>query len=158
VLFCPEETKFWHSFCEVMGRLDLKDRDSGVDLRRELQSIFASRERTEWVALAIEHGWPLGPVNNSLAEVAEDPQIRSRGVFNEDAGPDGTPFVYVEQPVHVGGQRNGVTRPAPNLCEHTADVLHELGYASEEIEALRVEQVTEAAAREAVIPPGLAEL
>lgn len=158
VLFCPEETKFWHSFCEVMGRLDLKDRDSGVDLRRELQSIFASRDRTEWVALAIEHGWPLGPVNNSLAEVTEDPQIRSRGVFNEETGPDGRPFVYVEQPVHVGGQQHGVARPAPSLGEHTADVLHELGYAPEEIEALRVEQVTEAAARDAVIPPGLAEL
>lgn len=157
VLFCPEETKFWHSFCEAMERPDLKDRDSGLDLRRELQTIFSSRDRSEWMDLAIQHGWPLGPVNNSLSEVRQDPQIQYREIFNEDHGPDGSPFVYVEPPVKVSGDRRGSLRAAPGLGENTAEVLDEIGYTPQEIEGFRRDHVTDAAVMEEAIPPGLAE-
>jgi crotonobetainyl-CoA:carnitine CoA-transferase CaiB-like acyl-CoA transferase len=73
VLFCPEEHKFWTTFCELVGREDLKGEDFGVDLRREIQSILHQRTQREWVDLAIEHGLPLGPIHNRVTEVRDDP-------------------------------------------------------------------------------------
>lgn len=144
VMFCPEEKKFWEAFCDLVHRPDLKPRQSGYDLRRELQTIIGSRERQYWLDLAVTHRLPIGPVNDGAVEVRNDPQIRSRGLFVEGAGADGEPFVYVAEPAVVANQPYEVPTPAAELGEHTAQVLGELGYTQDEIDEFERLRVTSA--------------
>ncbi len=61
VLFCPEEHKFWRTWCELVGRPDLEPRENGIDLRREIQTIFWTRDRDEWMQLAQRAPPSVGP-------------------------------------------------------------------------------------------------
>jgi len=147
VMFCPEEKKFWESFCDLVGRPDLKPRQAGYDLRREIQEIIGSRDRQYWLDLAVTHRLPIGPVNDGAREVRDDPQIRERGLFVEVQSDTGEPFVYIGEPVSVLGQPYRTPTPAPKLGEHTEEILGELGYARDEIEDLRRTHVISAPSR-----------
>jgi formyl-CoA transferase len=149
MLFCPEENKFWASFCTLVGRADLITREQGVELRRELSDIFRTRTAGQWVAFALEHRLPLGPSYSSVDEVREDAQIQHRGVFRPAVHPERGPFAYIAQPVIVDGdpRRGRSPAPAPALGEHTDAVLAELGINREQIDELAASGVTKAAQR-----------
>lgn len=147
LLFCPEETKFWHRFCDLVGRPDLKDKERGEELRREIQVILGERDRDAWLDLAIEHQLPIGPINEEIDEVRADRQIASRDLFCEGEA-DGAPFTYVRQPAIVNGRRPPVPAAAPELGEHNAEILASLGYGESEIERLIDARVISAPAAE----------
>ncbi|GHF36537.1 formyl-CoA transferase [Amycolatopsis bartoniae] len=141
LMFCPEERKFWERFCLLADRPDLLERTSGYELRAEIQRIIGARGSAEWMKLAIEHRLPLAPVNDGVAEVAADPQVRSRGVLQTFPGPDGRDYTGVRQPALIDGQACEPPSPAPALGEHTREVLAELGYdeARQSVFAMRAE-------------------
>lgn len=146
LLFCPEETRFWHIFCDLVGRADLKERQSGEDLRRILQEIFLTRRRDDWIALAATHRLPIGPVSCGIEEVRADPQISARSMLSADSR---DAFVHVGQPARVSGcepapNSNGPNSPAPELGQHTDVILCELGFSAAEISALANAGVTRA--------------
>jgi len=144
VMFCPEETKFWSRFCDLVSRPDLKDRHFGFELRAEIQKIIATRTREEWLDLAAEHLLPLGPANDGADEVRNDPQVRTRSLFVEGEAPDGAPYVYVGEAALVAGQPYAAPRPAPALGEDTVAVLGDLGYSADDLERLARAEVTRA--------------
>ena len=47
----------------------------------------------------------------------------------------------VNSPIWITGQEKVTPRPAPNVGEHTDEVLREAGYGESEIRALRAEGV-----------------
>lgn len=136
VLFCPEERKFWHSFCDLMDRPELKDQERGEPLRREIQKIIAGRTLADWLALAVQHQLPIGPANDGIEQVCADPQIASRPIFVEGEG-DGARFTYIGQPAIVNRTPPPAFSHAPELGEHNAEILAELGYGESEVEQLR---------------------
>jgi formyl-CoA transferase len=144
VLFCPEERKFWHLFCDLVHRPDLKSRERGLDLRQEIQGIIGTRPREQWLALAIAHNLPIGPINNSMADVQDDPQMQARQIFVAD-GAGATSFVHVGQPAWVDGEPASIRTDAPQLGEDTQEILTELGYSPLEIDGLRERNITSAA-------------
>ncbi|HEX4658273.1 MAG TPA: CaiB/BaiF CoA-transferase family protein [Streptosporangiaceae bacterium] len=144
VLFCPEERKFWASFCELTGRQDLLGRVYGEDLRREIQAIMHTRTLAEWMQVAIERRLPIGPAYSSIEEVAADPQIAARGLLVPGQGPDGEPVTYVGQPVLADGHPAPQPVPAPAHGADTEAILRELGYGAEAIRQLAAARVTTA--------------
>jgi crotonobetainyl-CoA:carnitine CoA-transferase CaiB-like acyl-CoA transferase len=129
VLFCCIEPKFWENFCRAVDREDLLDRHEREDLRREVQKIMHGRTLAEWTALAAELDIALGPAPRSVLEAAADPHVRGRGVIHTQDHPKVGEFTYIGEVGRVAGQPYSVRRPAPDLGEHTDEILAELGLA-----------------------------
>jgi crotonobetainyl-CoA:carnitine CoA-transferase CaiB-like acyl-CoA transferase len=141
-LSIAHEDWFWKPFCEVTGLVDLVDLNSpernqrANELGRRVADVLATRTRDEWIADFDAAGVPSGPVHD-LADVVEDPQFRSRGLFVQipEGGGERSKW-HVRQPLHFRGLAGSPTRPSPKLGEHTREVLGELGYSPEQVSDL----------------------
>ena len=125
----------YRRLCEVLERPDLAEDEryrtnsSRVEHREELvgelERVFAARSADEWVARLGSAGVPAGKVRGVLDALAE---ARTLTVEHPTIGA----LRLVASPL---GPRAG-TLPPPLLGEHTREVLGELGYDDEQIEAL----------------------
>jgi crotonobetainyl-CoA:carnitine CoA-transferase CaiB-like acyl-CoA transferase len=135
------EPQFWANFCRLTGREDLRPLQhvEGAERDRvegELRRLFRTRSRAEWVALLHQVDVCAGPVLG-LDEVVRDPQLVQRGLFTEVEHPKLGPVRQVAFPVRLSATPGRVATPAPELGEHTDEVLRGLGYAPEAILTFR---------------------
>lgn len=136
VLFGCIEQRFWDTWARAAGRPDLVGRNAdtsnaAVDWgdateRRLIAEVIATKTLAQWLELAAEHGFALGPAHQSIAEVAADPHIAGRNVFVEGEHPVAGPISYVGSAAIVDGAPFTVRRHAPAPGEHTDEVLAEL--------------------------------
>lgn len=132
------EPKFWASFCGGVGRPDLAESQyeaPGSDAWREVAEIFRGRTRAEWAKFNEEHDCCIEPVLD-LGETLGSELVRERQMVVEWEQPGHGPVRQLASPVKLGRTPAAVTRPAPGLGEHTAEVLAEAGYSVEEIESM----------------------
>ena len=125
----------YRRLCEVLERPDLAEDEryrtnsSRVEHREELvgelERVFAARSADEWVARLGSAGVPAGKVRGVLDALAE---ARTLTVEHPTIGA----LRLVASPL---GPRAG-PQPPPLHGEHTREVLGELGYDDEQIEAL----------------------
>jgi crotonobetainyl-CoA:carnitine CoA-transferase CaiB-like acyl-CoA transferase len=75
-------------------------------------------------------GVPAGPINN-LEQVFSDPHVVHRGMKLELANPaaKGGKIPGIRTPIMVDGVPMASRRPSPQLGEHTAEILKEIGEA-----------------------------
>jgi formyl-CoA transferase len=137
--------RYWPDFCRRIGRPELiaderfKDGISRFQNRQacvaELDRTFAARTLAEWrTALADAEGvW--APMQ-SPREVHDDPQAQANGYLTEVARGDGTTFTLVASPVQFD-QQGPTLRPAPEMGQHTEDVLLSLGLTWEDLASLK---------------------
>jgi crotonobetainyl-CoA:carnitine CoA-transferase CaiB-like acyl-CoA transferase len=140
--------RWWAKVCGALGLENLIDDPkfstfaARSDNRRELVAIFdevfASKTRDEWMQILQKHGCIYTPVQN-IPEVVEDPQLLANNYVIEVDHPNyghtktmGFPWDLSETPASW-------RRRAPNLGEHTDEVLTEIGYSKEELAKLKDE-------------------
>jgi succinate--hydroxymethylglutarate CoA-transferase len=139
--------KLWAELCEAIGRPDLADdprfetnpdRVENMDeLEETLAAVFRQRPTDEWVdLLADEHGLPVGPVF-SVEEAFHNEQVDARNVLTTTDHPAAGEIPVIEQPLNFANAVTGFEDAPPMLGEDTERILAELGYAAEDIDALR---------------------
>lgn len=105
------EEHFWTRLCSATGRPDLAEdpryrtfherNANRAALDQELAALFITRTREDWCAFFAEHDLPGGPVNE-IADLAADPQLLSRAVFDERGDP-GFPALFDGTRPRAGG-------------------------------------------------------
>jgi crotonobetainyl-CoA:carnitine CoA-transferase CaiB-like acyl-CoA transferase len=137
--------RFWPDLCRRIGRDDLIGDPRFADGRarfehraecvRTLDAVFAARTLEEWrTALADAEGvW--APMQTAR-ELPSDPQAEANGYIRQVEGASGTRFPLVASPVQFD-ERPPDLRPAPELGQHTEEVLLALGVDWDELAACK---------------------
>ena len=135
--------RFWPDLCTRLGRPDLitdpryADGPARFEHRaeciRELDAIFASRPLAEWRTMLADAEGVWAPFQTAR-ELPGDPQVAANGYFPELATGDGTRFSLVASPVQFD-ETQPELRGAPDLGQHTEEVLLELGLTWEDLAA-----------------------
>ena len=140
--------RYWPNFCRALDREDLiedpryssleeraKNREELVALIRET---FASHPKDEWAERLARHECVWAAVQTPL-EVAEDPQVIANGYLAQY--PDNPRARVVASPVQYNNGVVEVERGAPELGQHTEEILQDVGMAWDEIVRLKEEGV-----------------
>ena len=142
-VMCMTE-KFWHSLAEQLGRPDLATDPrfaTATDRRRNrdqltgiLDEEFSRGTTRQWLD-SLQGLLPCAPVYD-LPQALDNPYAHSVGMVRSLPHPARPGFRVLANPIKLDGVRLPAS-PAPALGEHTAALLHEVGYSDAEIEALR---------------------
>ena len=135
------QEKFWRQFVELLGMPQLLDDplcatrtlrlENYEHIRALAAPVFAGRDLCAWLEALAGTDLPYAPVYN-VDEVPDDPQIRHLGSFADLAHPEMGQLKAIRRPVLYDGAREDQPQMAPPMLgEHTAEVLSELGLASQ---------------------------
>jgi crotonobetainyl-CoA:carnitine CoA-transferase CaiB-like acyl-CoA transferase len=114
-----------------------------VPTTEELAAVFATGTTAEWVQLLDAHDVPAeAPVGPEAPQLLlTDPERRRDGRVEEYQHPHWGAVVDVAVMVRLSEAKERPSRPAPEIGQHTREVLGELGYADGEVDELFSEGV-----------------
>ncbi len=117
-------------FQTVNGRIDNVDALYGL-----LEDVVGTRTTAEWMKICDDHSIPAAPVVE-LAEIGSDPHFEAVGLIEHHEHPTEGPIRVVRNPVLFRSGTPGLKRHAAQLGEHTAEVMREIGYHQQQLDAL----------------------
>lgn len=153
-----EGDKNWPVFTKAIGRDDLaadglfsnaKNRSANAEvLVAELDRTFRSQPLDFWKEVLDAARLPYGVVQVP-AEIVKDPQLLANDVIVPIADGSAEPRYTVNSPITVREAPKVAPRVAPELGEHSNQILEELGFTLQEVESLRANGAIQGAAAHA---------
>lgn len=139
------EEHFWHAFCELIARPDLRsqqwpDGELAQKQQAELAEIFARESCAVWAARLAQADIPASPVN-SMAEAFTDPQLQHREMLLHMEHPVEGRIPQLGFPIKFSRSPGQLRTPPPLLGQHSEEVLEGLGYNPAGIAELRAREV-----------------
>jgi crotonobetainyl-CoA:carnitine CoA-transferase CaiB-like acyl-CoA transferase len=138
--------RLFRRLCDALGHTEWNDDPAFAENARRvknrkalaalIESITITQPRAHWLALLDANDIPCGPIND-YAQVFADPQVLAREMVVETDHPALGHLRTLGSPVKMSATPPDVARRAPQLGEHTDDVLIEAGFSGVEIAALR---------------------
>ena len=102
----------------------------------ELKATFRTRTAADWLAIFRPANVPVTLVAE-MQDLLHDEQLRVTNVVVPPTDPSVPAAFIVNHPINIDGLAQVGPTHAPEVGEHTAEVLGELGFSADEIEALR---------------------
>jgi len=146
VLIAGNADSLYHRLMTAIGREDLRDdralaRNDGraAQMGRIDEAIAdwtAQRSLCDVLEIMEKAQVPAGRIY-SAADIAADPHFAARGMIERVIAGDGEPLKVPGVIPKLTGTPGAIRSAAPQLGEHTDQVLKELGYAAADIVALR---------------------
>jgi len=144
-LLLLQADRHWPDLCRAIGRDDLLSdprfvdiavrRENAPALVEELDRVFATKTLAEWGEIFDREDVWWAPVN-SVSDMLQDTVVHEAGVFIDVPGPEGE-IKGVASPTDFYGTPWKPRGYAPELGQHTEEVLLELGYDWDQIVALK---------------------
>jgi crotonobetainyl-CoA:carnitine CoA-transferase CaiB-like acyl-CoA transferase len=98
--------------------------------------VAITKTTDEWLTVLHEHQVPSMRVGH-FEEILEDKHLKSVGFFEEVDHPTEGALYNMKHPINFHNSPAKTNRLAPNLGEHNAEVLEEIGFTGKEIEAMK---------------------
>jgi crotonobetainyl-CoA:carnitine CoA-transferase CaiB-like acyl-CoA transferase len=143
-----QSERFWPAFCTAIGRPELQNDDKfNTDEKREKNSellvsiideVFAAKPLHEWMDILDRHGL-VNSMAQTVSEIADDPQAIQNDFFAKLDHPNAGEIRLVASPVKFSDTNAAVKGPAPQVGQHTEEILLENGYTWDDIIRLKDE-------------------
>jgi crotonobetainyl-CoA:carnitine CoA-transferase CaiB-like acyl-CoA transferase len=150
LLFNPIVEISWSELCKGLGRPELIDdprfiteekrAEHNEDIIREMDAAFVTKNLAEWETWFREKNIIYGRVQTPT-EVTMDPQALANDFFTELDYGNGAKMKLVNTPVNFHQNPALIKGPAPELGQHTEELLLELGYDWDDISKLKEDRV-----------------
>ncbi len=139
--------KQWERFLTLIGHSDWFVNDPrfatiGVrtqhinDLYRIVGQAVATRTTQEWISLLEKADIPCMPLHD-IESLSKDPHLEAVGMIREVLHPTEGPMRQLGVPVRLFGTPVlDVQKPAPQLGQHSTEILREAGYSEQNISSL----------------------
>jgi crotonobetainyl-CoA:carnitine CoA-transferase CaiB-like acyl-CoA transferase len=128
---------YWPAFCRAIGRERIIDdprfatfaarRENSRELTAMIEEAFAREDQAYWRPRLDAAGLVWAPAA-SLPEVVRDGQAEATGIFAEIEHPLVGTFRTVAAPFRIEGADVRPRGPAPEIGQHTAEVLGDFGF------------------------------
>jgi crotonobetainyl-CoA:carnitine CoA-transferase CaiB-like acyl-CoA transferase len=141
-----QQDPYWPAFCRALGleRLESDERFKTLESRiahndelfAMVEEAMAGRTLEEWKPILDGHGLIYAPAQDA-SDVAADEQARANDFFATVEHPTRGTARLVANPIRLGGMPSSIRTTAPELGQHTEEVLLENGFTWDDIARLK---------------------
>jgi crotonobetainyl-CoA:carnitine CoA-transferase CaiB-like acyl-CoA transferase len=149
IVIAPPEPWMWERLCRGLGLEEfIPDREKAmmgpvtdpkcIEVCARIAEVLRTKTRDEWFRLlAFEADTCVAPVYDTFAEVFADPQAQHQQMMQEIDHPTLGKVKQVGIPIKLSDTPGEIRMLPPKPGQHTAEILKQLGFDAQKIEAWR---------------------